>query len=242
MKHLFLVFLLCSAITIFGQPKFISSGIVEFEKRVNAHAMLGNSTWDEERKRAIPQFQSTYFNLYFTPAQTLYKGGREVEMKYNQWGLQPSEDVVATNFETGKLTQRKHLFEEVYLLTEDVLKIKWKITNETRTIAGFDCRKAEGIFKDSLYVFAFYTDQIVVPAGPELFNGLPGLILGIAFPRRHTTWFATSLTLTEVTPQQLLAPTKGNRIERDALFPLIKKGMEWWDENSKANIRYAAML
>jgi GLPGLI family protein len=225
-----------------GQKKFISTGKIEYEKKINVHALLSNNIWDQERKSALPQFQSTYFDLYFTESQTLYKSGREVEVKYNQWGLQPAEDVVATNLTTGKITQRKHVFEDVYLLNEDLLKIKWKLTNETRTIAGFECKKAAGIFNDSLYVFAFYTDEILVPAGPELFSGLPGLILGVAFPRRHTTWFATKLELTAVTAQQLAPPTKGKKTDRASLLPLIKKGMEDWDETSRQNILYAAML
>ncbi|TAD81704.1 MAG: GLPGLI family protein [Bacteroidetes bacterium] len=225
-----------------GQKKFISSGKIEFEKKVNVHAMLSNSIWDEQRKSTLPQFQSTFFDLYFTDSQTMYKSGREVQVKYNQWGLQPTEDVLATNLLTGKIAQRKHIFEDVYLITEDLLKIKWKLTNETRTIAGFECKKATGIFNDSLYVFAFYTDEIIVPSGPELFSGLPGLILGVAFPRRHTTWFATKMELNPVSAQQLTPPTKGKKTDRATLLPLIKKGMDGWDENSRQNVLYAAML
>ena len=61
---------------------------------------------------------------------------------------------------------------------------------------------------DSVYVIAFYTDQITTTGGPESFNGLPGMILGVAIPRINTTWFATKLELVEVKPQDLIAPIK----------------------------------
>jgi GLPGLI family protein len=34
---------------------------------------------------------------------------------------------------------------------------QWRITDETRTIAGFECKKAVTKICDSVYVVAFYT-------------------------------------------------------------------------------------
>ena len=48
---------------------------------------------------------------------------------------------------------------------------------------------------DSIVVIAFYTDEILTSGGPESFNGLPGMIMGLAIPRLHTTWYATKLAL-----------------------------------------------
>ncbi len=46
---------------------------------------------------------------------------------------------------------------------------------------------------DSIYVVAFYTDEILTTGGPESFTGLPGMILGIAIPHEHVSWFATKV-------------------------------------------------
>ena len=85
----------------------------------------------------------------------------------------------------------------------------WRITGERRTIAGFECHKAVGRIMDSVYVVAFYTDQIVTNGGPESFNGLPGMILGLAIPRINTTWFATKIEAIEISPLDIAAPKKG---------------------------------
>jgi GLPGLI family protein len=50
---------------------------------------------------------------------------------------------------------------------DSLLKIKWKITADTRNIAGFECRKAVGILFDTVAVFAFYTDELMISGGPE---------------------------------------------------------------------------
>ena len=48
---------------------------------------------------------------------------------------------------------------------------------------------------DSVYVFAFYTDEITIPGGPCSINGLPGTILGVTIPRLYTSWIATKVML-----------------------------------------------
>ena len=52
----------------------------------------------------------------------------------------------------------------------------WEITNETQVINGYNCKKAiSRAF--SAYITAWFTEDIPVNAGPEKFDGLPGLIL-----------------------------------------------------------------
>jgi len=84
--------------------------------------------------------------------------------------------------------------------------LQWRLTNENRVIAGFSCRKAVAKMFDSVYVFAFYTDEILIPGGPCTINGLPGMILGVTIPRLFTSWIATKVTLTGVN-ESLIKPT-----------------------------------
>ncbi len=85
------------------------------------------------------------------------------------------------------------------IIVQDSIKnIQWKLSNETRMIAGFNCRKATGKIFDSVYVFAFYTDEILIPGGPASINGLPGTILGVTIPRLFTSWIATKVSVTSV--------------------------------------------
>jgi GLPGLI family protein len=107
-------------------------------------------------------------------------------------------------------------------------KIDWKITADTRIIAGFECRKAIGILFDTVAVFAFYTDQIMVSGGPEGITGLPGMILGVGIPRLHTTWFATQVNLDPnlkaIKPEQ-----KGKKVNRGEMQEQLFDVMKRWE-------------
>lgn len=80
--------------------------------------------------------------------------------------------------------------DEKYILNDSLQRITWRFTNEYRDIAGYECRRVNGSTPDSLYIVAFYTDQIPISGGPALVHGLPGMILGIAIPEMHINYWA----------------------------------------------------
>ncbi len=96
-----------------------------------------------------------------------------------------AQNTILTKLDSGTSVTQKHVFNEMFLISDSIRKINWKITPEIRKINGFDCRKAVGRVFDSIVVIAFYTDEIVPSGGPECFTGLPGMILGVAIPRMH---------------------------------------------------------
>jgi GLPGLI family protein len=96
-----------------------------------------------------------------------------------------------------------------------------------------------GKVMDSIVVIAFYTDEILTSGGPESFNGLPGMILGLAIPRLHTTWYATKLQLVEVTDKDLAAPKKGKKMTGGDFRSKIKEILKnWGDEGKKREYQF----
>lgn len=139
-----------------------------------------------------------------------------------------TDNIVFSDFDKEQFTAQKTAYEATFLVQDSVRKIEWKFTNDTRTIAGLECRKAVGKIMDSIYVIAFYTDQIISPGGPESFNGLPGMILGVAIPRIHTTWFATKIETIQPTTQEMTAPAKGKKVNNQQLVQQLKTTMKDW--------------
>jgi GLPGLI family protein len=123
---------------------------------------------------------------------------------------------------------QKEVFENVYLVQDDMQNYQWKITHETRTIAGFVCKKAVTKICDSVYGVAFNTDQILISSGRESFGGLPSLILGLAVPRLHTTWFATKLALVQPTVTQTTPQQKGKKANWQILEADLTKLKARW--------------
>ena len=86
---------------------------------------------------------------------------------------------------------------------------------------------------DSIYVVAFYSDEIPVSGGPESFSGLPGMILGLALPHENVTWFATKVTDVPIPESSLRAPAKGKVTNYTNLKTTLTKAMEGWGEYGK---------
>lgn len=228
----------------FSQQLFITQGKIEFEKRVNLHKMLdavftngdGDRSWIEEYKKSMPNHKNFYFDLTFNGDKTLYTPGREevTAGRTPDWLLVANENTVFSDLKKDQGVTQKTIYDGRYLIQDSLRKVNWKITSDTRNIAGFECRKAVGIIMDSVYVIAFYTDEIVTHGGPESFNNLPGMILGIAIPRLNTTWFATKLELVPVPSEELVAPKKGKKVDNKSLQPLLKEHLD--EPGAKGNL------
>ena len=227
----FLLYVFFVAHTNAQNPVFVTEGKIEYERRVNLHAQLkeyASEVWIELDKKSTPQFKTSYFDLTFAPGKTLYKPGRDNPENNKLW-QQPAEDnVIFNDIVAEKTISQKRVFEQTFLIQDSMRNIKWKITDETRTIAGFPCRRANAIIMDSIYVVAFYTDEIITPGGPESFSGLPGMILGISLPHQHVTWFATKVEVSTPQPAELMAPTKGKKTNYIALKETLTDRMKEW--------------
>jgi GLPGLI family protein len=198
-----------------AQQQFIKAGKIEFERRTNQHSMLDEeSMWENMVKDQLPQFAITYYDLLFDEKKSLYKEGREPENKRIHWSINYLTNTVFKELDKGTRLTQRNMFGSYYLVQDSLLKVDWKITNEPRTIAGFECRKAVARIFDSVVVIAFYTDEILPSTGPESFGGLPGMILGLAIPRLHTTWYATKLEVTEV-GNQITPPKEGKKYDAE---------------------------
>ena len=224
-----------------GAQQFIGTGLVEYEVRTNNHKIFGDGIWAEMFKDKMPQFSTTWYHLTFDGDRAVYQFNRRDEKTKLPWARgEDEENFWFNDYKSGTFTHRKFVFDDNYLLSDSLMKIDWKLVpNETREIAGFNCRKAVGIIFDSVYVFAFYTDEITVSGGPMGLHGLPGLILGITIPRMYTSWIATKLQINGVNTGVIAAPVKGKKKKATELQEnLIKVTSDWgtWGQQSIWNI------
>ena len=94
---------------------------------------------------------------------------------------------------------------------------------------------------DSIYVVAFYTNEIHFSGGPESFNGLPGMILEVFLPHDNVSWTAQKVTAEKISDEKLMPPSaktkpinheqlkewinKSLKIKNSQLRELLKKGL-----------------
>jgi GLPGLI family protein len=208
------------------QPHFTTSGTIEFERRTNVFAMIKKEiNKDDEAylapaldayKKTNPQFRILKSTLSFSDHKTLFRpidADPPSNALLSFSPLMSQNNTIYTDLDEHISIGEKKVFEDMFLVKDSTRKIKWKITDETRDIAGYTCRRANGIMLDSIYVVAFFTGKIPVPGGPESFNGLPGMILGVALPHENVSWFATKVTDTTLPQNAITAPKKGKPLD-----------------------------
>ena len=231
MKKILLLILVFATLHVHAQTQFIQSGKIEFEKKLNIYKEIEGETFLDNFKDKIPKFQTSYFNLYFKDGKTLYEKGKDSDVKVPFFGEDRAiDDIIYCDLEHGTFHKKQKVYDEKFLLADSIRKINWRIFNETRDIAGFECRKAAGIIMDSVYVVAFYTDQIPVSGGPLCFTNLPGMILGIAVPRLNITIMATKLELETPKADKLVPPAPGKLKKTDYknFLTTLQKAMGDW--------------
>lgn len=182
-----------------AQTMFISKAVIEFEVKTNIKKTIGNSSWAEMLKENMPQFKTGYFNYTFADNKSVFKFDHWDDKKVPEWMRKSDEENVwYFDHNKGRFSMLKNVFGSNFYVEDSIPHIEWRLTNENRVIAGFNCRKAVGKIMDSVYVFAFYTDEIMIPGGPCSINGLPGMILGLTIPRLYASWIATKVMINDV--------------------------------------------
>lgn len=228
---------------------FTTSGTIEYNKTVNMYAIIErgiNKDNDmftrpafEEFKKNHPQFEVLKSTLNFANAKSLFTPIKS-DGPTGGWFSGPmsgQKNTVYTDFATNQSTTQKEVFEETFLVKDTARKIKWKITGETRDIAGYTCRRANGLMMDSIYVVAFYTDKIHLSGGPESFNGLPGMILEVALPHENVIWVATKVTDTTLPDNAVTSPKKGKPVNNAGLKSTLQSAMKDWGEQANTYLK-----
>lgn len=258
LKYFFsLILLLATLIAQAQNARFVTQGTIEYEKRINAYALIKaqikiwgdedmfSATAFESYQKNNPQFKTVKSKLLFTNETTAFLPEEEAVAPANNWfsdlvQFQQGNSIL-TNLKAGTSVTNKKVYDETYMVSDSTRKINWKITDEYKTIAGYNCRRANALVMDSVYVVAFYSDEIAVSGGPESFTGLPGMILGLAIPYEHVTWFATSVTDVPMAAEQLKIPTKGKPVNNKQLYAILKVALKNWGKSAYQTFKWTML-
>lgn len=227
------LFLIASMVAQAQQP--VLSGRIYFERKENQLKQFEGEEggWVEEMKKRTPKYRTDQFELVFNKNKSYYHLVAEDESNAFSWGRVATDNIVTCDFNTQRSIAYKAIFDRNYAIQDSMRVLKWKMLGEFRNIAGYDCRKAATIILDSIYVIAFYTDQIPVKGGPESFSGLPGMILGLVVPRLNITWFATKvepITITEAELQPSKLPKKTTPVNNKGFLDEIVSALKDWGD------------
>ena len=235
MKRITLILNLILLIAGTVRAQYTTAGKIEYERKLNLYAQFedwgdDDAEWIASFKASTPQFKSYFFDLYFNTTKSIYKPGRETENSSSRtMGEGPAKDnTVLSDFKAREVKALKQVYEQKFFVQDSLRKIDWKEKDEIRTIANYKCHKAVGKMCDSVYIVAFYTEDIPTSGGPEMFGGLPGMIMELAIPRLHTTWTATKVELTMPTDADFAIKEKGKKVSEKELYETIQSSLKDW--------------
>ena len=236
---------------------FPQEGVITYEKTVHVKNALkrqinameeGNfqRRYMEEMINKVPETAVLKSKASFKGAEMNYEPIKETHDQMTTQllrnGMLDNQHTVYQNLDKNESQAIFEFAGSNIFIRDELIDVKWKITNEYREIAGYTCRRANGVVLDSIYVVAFYTDQIPTTAGPGTVHGLPGMILGFVVPEQHINIYASEVQFSSPTIKTNVGGRRDTPLTREEMKERIKEAMGQWVKEAQLNMMIASML
>jgi GLPGLI family protein len=237
----------------------MKEGKISYERKINMHRNLP----DPQMKSMVPEFRTDKFELIFNESVSLFRsvlddeapdpfanagggGGGGMRMNFRM----PTAN---TYTDLAKQTQyeERAFFEKEFLIIDSLKQYKWKLSEETKTIAKQLCKKATTMITSpqmrmrvsmgggnntdttantprapkETELVVWYAENIPVSFGPDNYSGLPGVIMEIDQDNGATVTTAVEVSA-KYPKKELVAPTKGDKMNRAQFQENMQKLMQ----------------
>lgn len=236
MKKIFLI-LFAAGILLNAQDKLI----VEYESFTKmemdnittfSDSNIADKEWQDALKIAMET--PSYYQLIMTSDESVY----EYQERINNQQKDEGSRVYISLGQRGKLY--KNLKENLvlreanswnvdYLIQDSVKTYDWKITRESQEILGYEVRKATAEVDSTTNLVAWYAPRLSFKSGPDVYGGLPGLILKLERISKTKSGGEQTQTTTAISIQTGNEKTKITRPKKGKLV----NQKEFKEENEK---------
>jgi GLPGLI family protein len=238
----------------------MKEGKISYERKINMHRNLP----DPQMKSMVPEFRTDKFELIFNESVSLFRSVVDDEAPDpfanagggGGGGMRMSFRMPTANTYTDLAKQMQYeeraFFEKEFLIIDSLKQYKWKLSEETKTIAKQLCKKATTMImapqmrmrvsmggpgnnadttantprapKETELV-VWYAENIPVSFGPDNYSGLPGVIMEIDQDNGATVTTAVEVSA-KYPKKELVAPTKGDKMNRAQFQENMQKLMQ----------------
>jgi GLPGLI family protein len=238
----------------------MKEGKISYERKINMHRNLP----DPQMKSMIPEFRTDKFELIFNENASLFRSVVDDEAPDpfanaggggGGGGMRMSFRMPTANTYTDIAKQMQYeeraFFEKEFLIIDSLKQYKWKLSEETKTIAKQLCKKATTMItapqmrmrvsigggnntdttantprapKETELV-VWYAENIPVSFGPDNYSGLPGVIMELDQDNGATVTTAVEVSA-KYPKKELIAPTKGDKMNRAQFQESMQKLMQ----------------
>jgi GLPGLI family protein len=245
------ILLSLSVLAFFSADAQLKEGKVIYERTMQLRVNVNS-----EVAHLVPPQRTDNFELLFGNNQSIWRVIPNAEGDNStvsgpgfMMRMAGNDDVIYYNFEKAQRIDQRDLFDREFLVEDSISNLKWKLTEENKSILNFNATKAvaerigsrsvmimeNGEMKrqqvaDTSYITAWFTSEVPVPAGPSEFQGqLPGLILELNVNNGRTVYKAVEVS-PKVNVASIKEPKGGKRLtaqefnkERDKLMEEMRK-------------------
>lgn len=168
------------------------------------------------------------FSLNFNSTSSLFEkpnnmnsdSGIDLDMEAGSVGM---TGLYYTNSDEEILLHQFKGVEKDWIIKTSLDSLDWKISNETKEIQGYLCRKATTVIdlnnRVKGEITAWFAPDLPFQFGPLEFAGLPGMILGVE--RNHRYFYADQIKLSKKN-KTIKKPTKGKVASKEEYYQAIK--------------------
>lgn len=219
---------------IIGEAQ-INSAKITFERKTNLYKKYKDNNVEDWMKEE-DKIKIDFFELFVTDTFSLFKAQESDLREQMSWAT--SKNVVYQDFKLKKRYTIKSIWQEEIHMLDTLWYRNWQITESSRKIAGYQCRKAIWKPNDSTRIYAWFSYDITPSTGPESFNGLPGTILGLATEDGGVVYFAKKVDILKPEASLFVFPKKKKlRNEKELIAELTKQyGKEKWFKRMLGNM------
>lgn len=228
MKEILLLFVL--ALGYVGAEK-IEQGVIQYEQKINLHRRLPNP----EMKNMIPEFRTANMQLTFNTNKSYYKTveDEEEDMESSNGGMvmrfRTPQNEIYKEFASNRKVEQREFMGKKYVIEGENKQLPWKVSTDMEQVAGYNCMKAtlqDSVMQQPRTVVAWFTPDIPVPAGPENFGSLPGMILKVDINDGEVVYTATKIDAKPIKDSAIEAPSKGKKITEEDFLKMVEEEMK----------------
>lgn len=209
------------------------------EKRINLDDMIAN-----QLKKVIQAYNAEYNKR---PESTAPLDSFEIEKHRSRIKAQleeayskiPPLPITFIGYSASISNMPVKIDSLYYCVADTLVKTDWLLLDDTLTIDGLHCQKAEGVYQGKNLYEVWFAPSVPFGVGPVNMHGLPGIIVSATSKDKKRRYQLTKLEYPLSTPVVLAGcDVTENRISRQEFFQLQeqhKKEQQKKRESMKSN-------
>ena len=219
-----------------GKAYYFSKSNLEFG---SWGARLSEAQKKQIQERLKNRLEKTYV-LTFNKEESSFKEDQKLDAisgATDSWGKNFSPGEQYKNIKSNEFVQMQEFYGKQFLVKDELQKIKWTMTKESKNIGNYmsfmattsipkselewynfswgdiqSSNNESGQEEEMVEVTAWYTPQIPVSMGPSEFWGLPGLILEVNM--NNTTMLCSKIVMNPEDKNEIEAPKRGKEVAK----------------------------